>query len=131
MPQNLLASSLKFNSQTYSAASCIQSLQYNYSVDGHDYQCDGYVKVVAGAKNISVSFSLVLERTDTVIIAALVPGTNAADFELHIWGDTATYLEIASSDATLMSRNGGGSANGIAVWDCEFRLNQVTEGAAS
>ena len=120
-----------FNSVTFDADDCIQGFSLNDAINEIVYQCDSMDKGAVGTRAVMWNVSLGLAAADTSKLAALTPGTNASDFEAHPFGDTATYVEITSSDATINQANISGSANGIITVDCVFRLNQVTIQAAS
>ena len=120
-----------FNSQTYGLTDCLQSGGIDHAVNEVVFQCNGMDKGAAGTTSATFNVSLVLDQTDITKINALLPGTNASDFEAHPFGDTATYVEVTSSDATLISAPMSWSANGMVTMDVTIRLNQITIQAAS
>ena len=123
--------SFVFNSTTLNADDCLQSGGIDDAVNEVVYQCDGMDKAAAGTRSAMFNVSLVLAETDVTKITALAPGTNASDFEAHPFGDTATYVEVTSSDATVIRANKSWSANGVVTMDVSIRLNQITIQAAS
>ena len=125
------AASFTFNAVTYTAADCIQDWSYGYTVDGVAYQCSNYNQMAVGANNVTATATLAIDAADTALLAALLPGTTAADFEFHPFGDTITYIEIASTDAVLLDRSMSGSSSSVVLISLAFHLNNVSEGAAA
>ncbi len=119
-----------FNAVTFDADDCLQSWNLNDAVNEIVYQCNSMDKGAAGTRSVTFSGSVALAAADTAKVAALTPGANAADFEAHPAGDTATYVEVTSSDATCITANMSTAPNSVLIIDFSIRLNQVTIGAA-
>lgn len=122
--------SFTFNSVTFDETDCLQGWNLNDAINEIVYQCNSYDKGVAGTRTVTFSGSMALDATDTAKLAALTPGATASDFEAHPAGDTATYVEITSTDALCVSANQTTAPNAIYTIDFTIRLNDVTIGAA-
>lgn len=114
----------------YDADDCLQSWDLSDAIQDVVYQCNGYDKHAAGTRAVSFSVSLALAAADTTKIAALAPGSTGT-FEAHPGGDTATYIEITSTVATVTQCNLSAPINGIVTADVVIALDDVTYQAAS
>jgi hypothetical protein len=123
--------SFTFNSVTFDETDCLQGWNLNDAINEIVYQCDSMDKGVAGTRTVTFSGSMALSATDTAKLAALTPGATAADFEAHPSGDTATYIEVSSTDSLCVSANLSTAANSVHTVDFSIRLNDVTIGAAT
>lgn len=115
---------------TYDETDCLQGWNLNDAINEVVYQCNSMDKGVAGTRTVTFSGSMALAATDTVKLAALTPGTVAA-FEAHPAGDTATYVEVVSTSALVVSANLSTAPNAIFAVDFTIRLNDITIGAAA
>lgn len=123
--------SFKVGSTVYDSDDCVSGWAINDMVNEIVHQCGGYDQAVGGTRSVTFTASLGLSATDTAKISALAPGAAVTTFEAHPAGDTATYIEITSTDGLIVSRNISAPANGIITLDVTIRLNNVTFGAAS
>jgi len=117
--------SFQFAGTTYNADDCLQSWDLQSSINDVVYQCNGYDKHASGTKAISFRTSLAFAATDSTKHQAFTPGTTGA-FEAHPAGDTATYIEITASRATVISAPMSAPVNGIISLDIELALDDVT-----
>ena len=120
-----------FNSVTFGVTDCLQSTGITDAINEVIYQCNGMEQGKAGTRTATFTVSLFLSKTDTAKLAAVAPGTTAADFEYHPAGDTATYIEVTSSDAYVVSAPFNAAVNSMITLDVTIRLNQITIGAAA
>ena len=118
------------NGVTFDADDCLQGWNLNDAINEIVYQCNSYDKGAVGTRSVTFAGSLALDAADTAKLAALTPGATAADFEAHPAGDTATYVEVTSSDSLCVSANQSTAPSSIYTVDFSIRLNQVTIGAA-
>lgn len=123
--------SVKINATTYSSSDCIQSNQISDQINEVVFQCGGYDKAAAGSRAVTFAFSMVLSKTDVTKLNATAPGTIITTFEAHPGGDTASYIEIVSTDGLIVSRNMSYAPNGLITIDINLRLHNVTFQAAS
>lgn len=123
--------SVTIGSTTFTKADCLQDINYNYSVDTHNYQCGNFNHILPGAKNASCDLTLAIDATDTALLGELAPGTAITTFELHPGGDTATYIEITSTDGYVVDRPMTIPLNGVVMITVNITLNNVTEGVAT
>lgn len=122
--------SFSFDGTVYDQDDCLSGWNMNKSVNEVMYQCGGYDKAAAGTKAATFSISLALAATDTAKLQALAEGAMGA-FEAHPAGDTATYMEITSTDALITQANVSAPVNGIISIDLQIRLNDWTLAAAT
>lgn len=90
--------------------------------------------VVQGAttfRNITGTFNWTILQTDVTMINAFDPGTEVTTFELHPGGDTATYIEITSTDLVIVSRNLSFPKNGLLAMTVTCHFNNLTVGTAA
>ena len=124
------SASFQFAGTTYNGDDCLQGWDLNSSINDIVYQCDGYDKHAVGTKAISFRTSLALAATDSTKHQAFTPGTTGT-FEAHPGGDTATYIEITATKATVVSAPMSAPVNGIISMDIELALDDVTYTTAS
>lgn len=123
--------SLTVSGTTFTKSDCLQDVNYTFSIDTHNFQCSNFNQILPGAKNVACEFSLAIDATDTALMASLQPGTAITDFELHPGGDTATFIEITSTDGYIIDRPMTIPLNGVVMLAVTVQLNDVTEGAAA
>jgi hypothetical protein len=124
---------LVFNGITFgSGGSCLTSTSLNDTAAEYLAACAGatHVEKVYGLRNASVTVNGYLNLTDTALIAAIEPKSNAADFEWHPGGDTATYIEISATGATVGSLAIDDPVEGLCAYTFTLGLDDVTYGAA-
>ena len=73
---------------------------------------------------------MALDATDTTKVSALASGSTGT-FEAHPGGDTATYIEVTSTNATVIQSNISAETNGVITLDVTIALDDVTYQAAS
>jgi len=117
--------SFKFGAVTYDADDCLQGWDINDAIQDIVYQCNGYDKHAAGTRAITFRASLALAKTDTTKVTAFAPGTTGA-FEAHPGGDTAGYIEITATKATVISAPLSSGPNNVIAIDVELALDDVT-----
>ena len=122
--------SFQFAGTTYNGDDCLQSWDLASSINDVVYQCNGYDKHASGTKAISFRTSLAFAAADSTRFEAFAPGTTGT-FEAHPAGDTATYIEITSTRATVVSAPLSAPVNGIISLDIELALDDVTYTTAS
>lgn len=123
--------SFMFNGVTYSTADCISAWDFGNSITDIVYQCDGADKHLGGTEAVDFRVTLGLDSTDTTYISAFNPGTSSTQFEAHPGGDTATYIELSSTKALVISRNITAPMNGIIAMDIVIALDNITTTSAT
>lgn len=118
-----------FDSTSLGLTDCLQGSNLADAINEAVYQCNGFDKGVAGTQSTTFDFSAAVEVTDIVKLNAFAPGLTGV-FEWHPAGDTATYIEVTSTEALITGRNLSDPVNGICTMDVTMRLNDVTIAAA-
>lgn len=85
----------------------------------------------AGTRNITGSVNCELVNTGVADFETNFKPTTTGATEIHLFGDTATYVEITSTKGTILSRNATGSINGIVTYTLNFALDDATVAAAA
>lgn len=85
----------------------------------------------AGTANVTGSVNCELAAASATVVGTNFPRGKTGAVEIHLFGDTATYLEITSTDGVILGINSGGTVNGITAFTINFALNDVTYAAAS
>lgn len=122
--------SITFGATTYGTADCIQVATFTNGAEDLTYRCSGYIKHASGDGTVMLDFSIVIEATDTAKIAALAPGTTGIS-EYHPFGDTATYIEHTTTNATVMKADHSDSAGKLVTLDITLAWDDCTSGAAA
>jgi hypothetical protein len=125
MPDSGNKAAFTFAGTSYTTANCLQSWDFNNSINDIVYQCNSYDKHVVGTQSVMFRVTLALSATDTTPVIALAPGTTGA-WEGHPGGDTATYIELTSTRGQVNSANISAPINGIIAMDVEIALDDVT-----
>ena len=116
-----------FGATSYTTEDCLQSWDFNQSVQDIVYQCSGYDRHLGGTKNVGFSVSLALAATDSTKISGLAPGTHTSIFQANPAGDgTTNYIEITSTDVWVLTQNVTAPINGVIAMDVTMALNNVT-----
>lgn len=121
--------SFTFAATVYDQDDCVQSWDLDHSINEVLYQCGGYEKAAVGNTSAVFTVTLALAKTDTAKLSALAPGT-IGTFEAHPGGDSASNIEITSTQAVVISAPISTSPNDIISVDLTIRLNDITIGAA-
>lgn len=121
---------LAFGSTTLGLTDCLAGSNLNDAINEAIFQCNGMDKGVAGTRTATLGFSAALLETDVVKINAFAPGTKDT-IEWHPAGDTATYIEVTSTEALILSRNISDPVNGVCTMDVNMRLNDIAIAAAT
>jgi hypothetical protein len=130
MPVSGLNASFKLGATTYDSDDCIQGWDLDDALNDIVYQCTQFNKHIVGARTVVFSGTLALDATDTTKINALKAGTQGA-FEGHPAGDTATYMEIISTQGTVTRSHMSAPINGVITLDFDIALDDVTYQAAT
>ena len=110
---------------------CLQNVRL--MVDGEDitYYCSGNLKHDIGAQNISLSFSTILNITDTATVAVLQVGNTGTTHQFNPSGDTAGNVEYTTTDGRIQHFEHGAEGNGRQVVDVVCIWNDITDTVAS
>lgn len=85
----------------------------------------------AGTLNITGTVNFEVALTGVAIVETNFKPQTTGATEIHLFGDTATYVEITSTAGVILTQNLSGAINGIVAGTLTFALNDVTIGAAT
>lgn len=125
---------LVFNAITYgTGGSCLGGVEYSDTADSYLAKCaaGGYANHVVGLRTVTATVNVVLDDVDHAVLNAAEPGDSAADYEHHPAGDTATFIEISASLATVLSRTYSVPVEGLTALTFVLGLDSFTAGAAT
>ena len=114
---------------------CVQDARLSVNGEEYTYYCSGVTAREVGNPQITLTFTVALEVTDTAKVAVLdavndTPQTAVA-MEFHPGGDTATYIEGTTTAGYITSLDLSAPQNGIITADVTCAWNNLTLGAAS
>lgn len=119
-----------FDGTVYDSDDCLQDWALNDAINEVIYTCGGQDRAAVGSRTSTFQVTLALDTTDDTKVSALAPGSTGT-FEAHPAGDTATYIEITSTDAVITNAGISTAVNDIITMDVTIRLNDITIGAAT
>lgn len=109
---------------------CLQGAQLLSGGADISYHCDGQILHLAGPQDVQLTFSVALDNDDTTTIGLLAYGSQAA-MEFHPGGDTETYIEHVTTNATIISATQNASPGSAIILDVTARWDDLTSGAAA
>jgi hypothetical protein len=121
--------SLAFNSITFgSGGSCITSVEYSDDIDDYVSECAGATvkEHTTGLRNITATVQGYLNQTDATMLNAIEPGVNDTDWVHYPAGNTATYIKITASKASVTSRPMSIPVSGISTFSFTAVLDSLT-----
>ena len=130
MADNGNLASITFGAVTYDETDCLQGITLNLNGQPITFNCNGTLKSIPGIASYTLTANMAISKTDTAKVTALRENTTGT-LEYHPAGDTATYIEYTSTNATVASLvNNGGSGNLLSL-DITWNLDDLTDGAAT
>jgi len=121
---------ITFGGTTYGLTDCLQGVTLNMNGNPITFNCNGTLKSIPGISSYTLTASLAISQTDTDKVTALREGT-AGTLEYHPAGDTATYIEYTSTNATVASLVQNGGSGNLLSLDVTWNLDDLTDGAAT
>lgn len=125
---------LVFNGITYgTGGSCIGGVEYSDAADAYLTKCAGgsYAGHVTGLRTVTATVNAVLDDVDHAVLNATEPGDTGADYEHHPAGDTATFIEISTTKATVLNRTFSVPVEGLLALTFTVGLDDFTADAAT
>ena len=109
---------------------CLQGAQLLYNGTDISYHCAGNILHIAGPEDVQLTFSVALDNDDTTTIGLLAYGSQDS-MEFHPGGDTATYIEHLTTNATIVGVTHNASPGSAIILDVTARWDDLTSQAAA
>ncbi len=116
-----------------SGGSCTGEVSYDDVAEAFISKCAGSqtTGTIAGQRTITAVINGFVKNNDVALLNALEPQQTAADWVDYPAGNTATYIKITSTKATITGRAISGPIDGLCTFTINVSLDDMTIAAAT